>query len=213
MNNIEFSQNTQTEIKSNDNNIEYIICSFKKERSLIEKARTFIQDQYSKLEYVGYDADFDRMFDKDGLSRYFIAISSKEEILATSRVVAKGPFGLPIEHGFFHSNNAKIKLEGNKIAEMNSFAAAKLKHGNKVLSMSVDYGLECDFETTYGLFDIEKPTIGKLYERIGAVTSQKFLDPIYFPGYGKLIQNKIVSTKWKIMVSDKSKMISRKKPM
>nr|WP_225913528.1 hypothetical protein [Leptospira yasudae] len=104
-------------------------------------------------------------------------------------------------------------MEGNKIAEMNSFAAAILKSGNKVLSMSVDYALECDFEIIYGLVDIEKPTIGKFYNRLGAVTSQKFQEPIYFPGYGKRIQNKIVPSKWRIVVFDKSKMISRKRRM
>lgn len=79
--------------------------------------------------------------------------------------------------------------------------------------MSVDYALECDFEIIYGLVDIEKQTIGKLYNRLGAVTSQKFQEPIYFPGYGKRIQNKIVPSKWRIMVFDKSKMISRKRRM
>ncbi|EQA55153.1 hypothetical protein LEP1GSC052_2062 [Leptospira kmetyi serovar Malaysia str. Bejo-Iso9] len=205
--------NQETRIKIDGDRIEYVVCSFKKERSLIEKARTFIQDQYSKLEYVGYNADFDRMFDIDGSSRYFIAINAKEEILATSRVVTKGRSGLPIEYGLFCGNHAKVILEGNKIAEMNSFAAAALKPGNKVLSMSTDYTLEQDFETIYGLFDIERPTIGKLYNRFGAVLSEKLQDPIYFPGYGKLIQNKIVPAKWRIMVSDKSRMIARKRPM
>ncbi|WP_345702357.1 hypothetical protein [Leptospira yasudae] len=120
MNDIDFSRKAQTKDQSDNDRIEYVICSFEKEKSLIENARTFIQNQYSKLEYLGYDADFDRRFDKNGLSRYFIAINTKEEILATSRVVIKGSFGLPIEYGFFYGNDTKVALEGNKIAEMNS---------------------------------------------------------------------------------------------
>ncbi|MCG6170199.1 LBL_2463 family protein [Leptospira sanjuanensis] len=193
--------------------IDYVTCCFSKEKPLIERARAFIQNQYAKLGYVGYNADFDRMFDEDDASRYFLAINSKEEILATSRIVMRGAVGLPIEHGLFYGSNEKVILEDGNIAEMNSFASTSFKIGNKVLSMSTDFILEKDFKITYGLFDLEKPSIGKLYSRIGAVHSPKYAVPIYFHGYGKQFQNKIVSTKWGIMVSDKSKIIAIKTQM
>ncbi|EMO28344.1 hypothetical protein LEP1GSC170_3964 [Leptospira interrogans serovar Bataviae str. HAI135] len=36
------------------------------------------------------------------------------------------------------------------------------------------------------MYDVERPTIGKLYNRFGAVDSKSHPYKIYFPGYGKI---------------------------
>ncbi|PKA02543.1 LBL_2463 family protein, partial [Leptospira ellisii] len=192
------------------NQIEYLCCSYQDEKELIELSRNFVKDQYSKLGYIGYNTDFDRLFDFDGYSRYFIAINKNREILATSRVVWRGPHQLPIEYAFRSDTNEKIEFEKGNIAEMNSFAAVSMSAGFRVLSLSTDFLLEKDFDATYGLFDTEKPAMGKLYNRIGAIKSTAHNYSIYFPDYGKLFHGKIIPTNWEIQVSDKAKIIAKK---
>lgn len=151
--------------------IQYIGCTYDSNPDLIEHSREFVQLQYSKLGYVGYNPEFDRQFDLNGFSQYYIALNENEEIIATSRIVFRGPFGLPIEYSYREDTGERTIIEDGNIAEMNSFAATKMSAGSKVLSLSTDFILNRNFTSTYGLFDIERSAIGKLYNRIGAVES------------------------------------------
>ncbi|EKR54229.1 LBL_2463 family protein [Leptospira interrogans] len=197
-------------IKTQSNNsIQYISCNYETNIKLIERAREFVQTQYSKLDYIGYDPEFDRQFDKNGLSQYFIAINSDEKILATSRILTRGKFGLPIEYAIRKDTEERLKLEDGNISEMNSFAALSISVGIKVLILSAEYVLKKNFISTYGLYDVERPSIGRLYNRFGAVDSNFHPYKIYFPGYGKYKHGKFKPTEWTIQVSDKSKIIAK----
>ncbi|WP_078126159.1 LBL_2463 family protein [Leptospira alexanderi] len=181
--------------KTEKNNlIQYLNCNYESNPILIERAREFVQFQYSKLDYVGYDPNFDRQFDLNGFSQYFIALDENDEIVATSRIVSRGPFGLPIEYSYRSDTRKRTVIEGGNVAEMNSFAATRMNVGSKVLSLSTDFLLKRNFTSTYGLFDIDRSAMGKLYNRIGAIES--FLHPylIYFPDYGKLVQGNVKPT-------------------
>ncbi|TGK18835.1 LBL_2463 family protein [Leptospira stimsonii] len=188
---------------------EYISCTYETNPEIIEHARSFVREQYSKLGYVGYDSDFDRQFDLNGFGRYFIALKEKNTIVATSRVLTRGPNGLPIEYAIRKDTEQKMKLEAGNIAEMNSFAATSMKEGTRVLVMGAEYVLEQNFEATYGLYDVNRPGVGKLYNRLGAVDSKGHPYKIYFPGYGKIESEKIIPTEWAIQVSDYSKIIAK----
>lgn len=190
--------------------IQYIGCTYDSNPDLIEHSREFVQLQYSKLGYVGYNPEFDRQFDLNGFSQYYIALNENEEIIATSRIVFRGPFGLPIEYSYREDTGERTIIEDGNIAEMNSFAATKMSAGSKVLSLSTDFILNRNFTSTYGLFDIERSAIGKLYNRIGAVESSLHPYLIYFPDYGKKTQRSISPTLWKIQVSNKTKIIAIK---
>ncbi|XDD51242.1 hypothetical protein AB3N59_05595 [Leptospira sp. WS92.C1] len=192
------------------NDLSFLSCNYESNPDLIERAREFVQLQYSKLGYVGYDPEFDRQFDLNGYSRYFIAVNHSEEIVATSRVLTRGPFGLPIEYSLRNDTNEKTILENGNIAEMNSFAASSMAAGSKVLSYSTDFLLEQGFSSTYGLYDIERPAMGKLYNRIGAVHSELHPYKIYFPSYGKVDHGSMTPTIWGIQVSDVAKIIAKK---
>ncbi|EKR74720.1 LBL_2463 family protein [Leptospira noguchii] len=192
-----------------NNSIEYIHCNYETNVKLIERARNFVQTQYSKLDYIGYDPEFDRQFDKNGLSQYFIAIDSEKKILATSRILTRGPLGLPIEYAIRQDTKERLKLENGNIAEMNSFAALSVSIGIKVLILSAEYVIKKKFITTYGLYDVERPTIGKLYNRFGAVDSKSHPYKIYFPGYGKNKNGKFIPTEWIIQVSNISKIVAK----
>ncbi len=190
--------------------VQFIGCTYETNPELIEKSREFVQLQYAKLGYVGYNAEFDRQFDLKGYSQYFIALDKEEEIIATSRIVSRGPFGLPIEYSFRSDTGKRTKIEEGNVAEMNSFAATKMSAGSKVLSLSTDFLLKRDFTSTYGLYDIERSAMGKLYNRIGAVESPLHSYLIFFPDYGKETKGNISPTLWKIQVSDKTKIIAKK---
>nr|WP_243394856.1 hypothetical protein [Leptospira adleri] len=176
---------------------------------VVEKARSFVQEQYSKLGYVGYDSDFDRQFDLNGFGRYFIALNEKNTIVATSRVLTKGPNGLPIEYALRKDTGQKMQLGTGNIAEMNSFAATSMKEGTRVLLMGAEFVFEQNYEATYGLYDVNRPGVGKLYNRLGAVDSKDHPYKIYFPGYGKIESGKLNPTEWAIQVSDYSKIIAK----
>ncbi|EMY76853.1 hypothetical protein LEP1GSC060_3485 [Leptospira weilii serovar Ranarum str. ICFT] len=190
--------------------IQYVGCTYNSNPGLIERAREFVQLQYSKLGYVGYNPEFDRQFDLNGFSQYYIALNENEEIIATSRIVSRGPFGLPIEYSYRSDTKKRTIIEDGNVAEMNSFAATKMNVGSKVLSLSTDFLLNQDFTSTYGLFDIDRSAMGKLYNRIGAIESLLHPYLIYFLDYGKLIQGNVSPTLWKVQVSDKAKIIAKK---
>ncbi|EKO87545.1 hypothetical protein LEP1GSC020_0585 [Leptospira interrogans serovar Grippotyphosa str. 2006006986] len=189
--------------------IQYIGCTYDSNPDLIEHSREFVQLQYSKLGYVGYNPEFDRQFDLNGFSQYYIALNENEEIIATSRIVFRGPFGLPIEYSYREDTGERTIIEDGNIAEMNSFAALSISVGIKVLILSAEYVLKKKFISTYGLYDVERPSIGKLYNRFGAVDSHLHPYKIYFPGYGKYKHGKFKPTEWTIQVSDKSKIIAK----
>ncbi|EMO60185.1 hypothetical protein LEP1GSC133_0099 [Leptospira borgpetersenii serovar Pomona str. 200901868] len=92
---------------------------------------------------------------------------------------------------------------------MNSFAALSISVGIKVLILSAKYVLKQKFNSTYGLYDVERPAIGRLYNQFGAIESKLHSYKIYFPNYGKLTQGKIRPTEWAIQVSDISKIIAK----
>ncbi|XDD52545.1 hypothetical protein AB3N59_20220 (plasmid) [Leptospira sp. WS92.C1] len=176
---------------------------------MIEKARTFVQDQYSKLGYVGYDSEFDRQFDLNGLSQYFIGFDNEQNIVATSRVLTRGPAGLPIEYASRKNSEEKVYLGPGKISEMNSFAASDMAAGLRVLVMSAEYVLQKKYDATFGLYDVERPAVGRLYNRFGTVESKEHPYSIYYPNYGKLEAGEIRPTEWAIQVSDYSKIIAK----
>ncbi|AXR59380.1 LBL_2463 family protein [Leptospira mayottensis] len=197
-----------TKIEKN-NLIQYLNCNYESNPNLVERAREFVQFQYSKLEYAGYDPGFDRQFDLNGFSQYFIALDENDEIIATSRIVSRGPFGLPIEYSYRSDTGKRTVIEDGNVAEMNSFAALSISVGIKVLILSAKYVLKQKFNSTYGLYDVERPAIGRLYNQFGAIESKLHSYKIYFPNYGKLTQGKIRPTEWAIQVSDISKIIAK----
>ncbi|RHX90291.1 hypothetical protein DLM76_20385 [Leptospira yasudae] len=187
----------------------FLMCNYETNARLVEKARTFVQDQYSKLGYVGYDADFDRRFDLNGLSQYFIGIDDEQNIVATSRVLVRGPEGLPIEYAIRKDSEEKVDLGNGNISEMNSFAASNMTAGLRVLVMSAEYTVQQNFDATFGLYDIERPSVGRLYNRFGTVESKDHPYTIYYPNYGKLEAGEIRPTEWAIQVSDYAKIIAK----
>ncbi|QOI53063.1 LBL_2463 family protein [Leptospira interrogans] len=189
--------------------IQYIGCTYDSNPDLIEHSREFVQLQYSKLGYVGYNPEFDRQFDLNGFSQYYIALNENEEIIATSRIVFRGPFGLPIEYSYREDTGERTIIEDGNIAEMNSFAASSMLAGIKVLILSGTFVLEQNFKSTYGLYDLERPKVGKLYNKLGAIESKNYPYSIYFPTYGKIEHGKFRQSEWVIQVSDIPKIIAK----
>ncbi|MDV6237144.1 hypothetical protein CH379_016045 [Leptospira ellisii] len=139
-----------------------------------------------------------------------MAVDLDDTILATSRVVMKGPYGIPIQYALREDTGEQIKLGGSNIAEMNSFAATSISAGIQVLLLSAEFIVRRKFDETYGLYDSERPAMGRLYDRLGAKDSVEHSYRIYFPDYGKEKNSKLIPTYWKIQVSDMEKLIANK---
>ncbi|PJZ29124.1 LBL_2463 family protein [Leptospira kmetyi] len=203
------NQQTNPIQKAEKNTTLYLTCNYETNPILIEKARTFVQSEYSKLGYVGYDAEFDRQFDRNGLSQYFIGIDNAQNIVATARVLTRGPLGLPIEYAIRKDSEQKVELGKGKISEMNSFAASNMTAGIRVLVMSAEFVLQQNYDATFGLYDTERPSVGRLYNRFGTVDSKDHPYLIYYPNYGKIEAGIMRPTEWAIQVSDYTKIIAK----
>jgi len=167
---------------------------------VIKKLRAFIKHIYGKSGYVGFSDLCDLQYDY--YSKWFYAENEKGEIQSTMRLVLKDKNNLlPIEMGIVDTEpKYRYVIDTkNKVADINSFCFKRLNTIELLNSTIASFCIENKINTLYCMCDVLSSSINKLYRRIGCLESKTLIYPIYFPGYGKVINGELTPTKWNIM--------------
>lgn len=178
------------------------------DKSFIEGLRAYVRAMYLKNGYNGFSDDYDRQFDSD--SAYFY-VTNNSGICAVQRVIHKTPENLlPIENANICNgqNNERYVINELNVVEITSFVFSGYHVLDLLFSSIAHYGKLKKIKKAFALLDLESNNLSKIYCKVGWRKSEQFSSPIFFPGYGRIINGKFIPTLWKIMELPEERIIS-----
>ncbi|EPG74890.1 hypothetical protein LEP1GSC058_1624 [Leptospira fainei serovar Hurstbridge str. BUT 6] len=169
---------------------------------LVFDLRKFIKESYISHGYVGFSDDFDSYNDRH--SYYLFSTSERGEVLAVLRIMYKENTNLlPFEWGFIKDESKRYAQYETNVADLNSFIFTRALESRKASKCLFGYAakhmLEKGIKRAFGMYDMSNLVIKSVYEKYGAVDSEEFPKPIYFPGYGVMRDNEFYVSLWRII--------------
>ncbi|WP_246052692.1 LBL_2463 family protein [Leptospira semungkisensis] len=180
-----------------------IYCiDYAKNPDLVSGLRTFIKENYISHGYVGFSEDFDSY--NDPYSTYFFSTSAEGEVLAVLRLIYKSKSNLlPFEWGFIDGEEKRYGHLGRDVADLNSFIFTRTLDSRKASRCLFGYAakhmLERGVKKAFGMYDVSNSVIRSIYEKYGAIDSPIYNRQIYFPGYGRMVENKFYVSFWQVI--------------
>jgi len=166
--------------------------------------------QAEKLGYRGFSDEINSIHDP--VSRYIYVKDNAGNLISNIRITLQTPdINLPIERGIIKSTSNKkyIINEDGKIAEINTFYSIN-RSSDPILYDTMVRELHNDeIDLVLVLNDPNNFTTNFLYKSLGFQPSKKYTEPIYFPTYGKKINNKFYPTCWNILELETRKMLPK----
>ena len=160
--------------------------------------------------YRGYDIEYDRQFHQR--STYFYVRNERLDgnpVFLNVRVTdADESLPFPFEKGECVDGDRYSLSDRRNMLDMNTFfgLSSKWLSGSNLLMSAIGMFAEAvGCCRTFGLVDVKKPDVEKLYDKhAGFRQSQEFHQPVFFPGYtfAGSADSEPVDVKWKVLEWD-----------
>ncbi|MDV6237332.1 hypothetical protein CH379_016995 [Leptospira ellisii] len=154
---------------------------------LLQKIKDFISKIYSD---AGYTDSPWKNVNYDLWSTWFY-VEEEEGILAAMRITEKFPWNfIPLEVALIQGNDFPPKRYGvieENVADWNSVAFIKSAKGGKAAKLTfietARYCVTKGYDMVYGMYNPKLTGIERIYFREGALESERYTGPMYFPGF------------------------------
>ncbi|WP_078124976.1 LBL_2463 family protein [Leptospira alexanderi] len=153
----------------------------------LRKVKAFVSKIYQD---AGYSNSPWRNINYDPWSTWFYT-EGRNGLTAAMRIVEKLPWNfIPLEVALLHDKSRPKKryavIEEN-VADWNAVAFQNskegLRDGKRISAEVAKHCIEKGYNVVYGMYPLVLTGIWNIYRNVGAVISQKYLGPVFFPDF------------------------------
>ncbi|EMJ92766.1 LBL_2463 family protein [Leptospira alstonii] len=152
----------------------------------LERVKSFVSKVYQN---AGYSHSPWKSINYDPWSTWFYA-EGQDGLLAAMRIVEKFPWNfIPLEVAIVHRSEPKMRyavIEEN-VADWSAVAFQQTreawKEAKRISGEVAKHCIEKGYEIIYGMYPLELVGIKNVYLNEGAVASEKYVGPMYFPDF------------------------------
>lgn len=171
--------------------------------ALVESVRDTFIASTKEFGYVGYSREIDDVFHKRSV---YVYITQSEKVVMTCRVTTRS-FGeiMPFEMGVREDGGSYHLAEEEQAVDINTYTYVRgyYEHAMPLLAAGLGhYSKAVGAQSAYCLYDVTNEKIKRAYVSIGFVLSNRFPEPIHFPTYCRLINDRLESVRWNVMEWD-----------
>lgn len=171
--------------------------------ALVESVRDFYIASIKEFGYVGYSRKIDDVFHKRST---YVYITESEKVVMLCRVTSPCPGEIvPLEMGIREDGGSYRLAEEEQVVDMNTYTYVRgyYEHAMPLLAAGLGhYAKAVGARSAYCLYDVTNEKIKRAYASVGFVLSERFPEPIHFPTYSRLINNRQEPVRWRVMEWD-----------